>query len=323
MPRRRHPRRGSMQIWPRKRAKRAYPRIKNWPESEKTTLLGTIGYKAGMTQVVAVDNSKNSMMKGQQVVVPATVIECPPVKVVGMRFYKHEGISKKTVSTLFIEHLDKDFERRAHVKKGGSEPSDFDEVKAIIQTQPKLTGIGKKKPEVLEVAVGGKTKEERVAFVKSLLGKEMKVSDILKVDQQIDVHGVSKGKGFQGVVKRFGIPLLPHKSEKGVRSVGTLGPWHPNKVAFTVAQAGKMGYHTRVEYNKKILLMAEDEKKVNPAGDFITYGKVKNEYLLVKGSVVGPKKRALVLRHAIRPNPKMDTEKYEIVNVSLTSKQGN
>ena len=311
-----------MQIWPRKRAKRQYPRVRNWRGSEKTGLLGTIGYKAGMTHVVATDNSKNSMMKGQKVVIPVTVIECPPVNVIGIRFYKKEGLAKKTVATLFADKLDKELDRKTIIRSKGEESKEFDDVNAVIQTNPKLTGIGKKKPEVLEVAVGGKTKEEKLEFLKSILGKEIKVSDILNVNH-IDVRGVSKGKGFQGTVKRFGIPLLPHKTEKGVRGIGTLGPWHPNKVAFTVAQPGRMGYHTRVEYNKKIVLIGTELEKVNPKGDFVGYGKVRNDYLLLKGSVVGPRKRALVLTHPIRPNPKINEEKYDSIKISISSKQGN
>jgi len=88
MPNIRHPRRGSLQYWPRKRAKRAYARVRTWKDLTGNKLLGFVGYKAGMTQALVRDNAPTSRVKNQSLSVPVTVIECPPLKPLSIRFYK-------------------------------------------------------------------------------------------------------------------------------------------------------------------------------------------------------------------------------------------
>ena len=185
----------------------------------------------------------------------------------------------------------------------------------MVYTQPKLTGIGKKKPEVFEIWLGGK-KEEKLRIAKEKLGKEIAVNEVLLEGQQIDIHAVSKGKGFQGPVKRFGVSLRQHKSEKVKRGPGSLGPWiAQGHVMYRVAHAGKMGYHLRTEYNKQILKIANDTKDINRNGGFLHYGNIKNQYILVKGSVIGPAKRLLRLALAMRPNKKIHSEAPVIQNI--------
>ena len=298
-----HPRKGSMQFWHRVRAKRIYPRINNWPKIDATKLLGFIGYKAGMTHILIRDNFPTSHTKGMQVSMPVTVVECPPLKVSSFRLYKkthdgfkvvHDSVSKK------------------------QEPSAFDDVRIVVKSQPNLTGSGKKHSEVLEIPIGGKV-ETKLQFAKGLIGKDIKASEIFKEGQFLDFHAVTKGKGMQGTVKRFGVKIRKHKSEKTKRGVGTLGPWQPKKVSWRVAQPGKMGFHTRTEYNKWLMRIGNDPKLINPKGGFLHYGLVKNEYLLIKGSVPGPVKRTIIFTDAIRPVRKPSNA--EIVYVSQESKQ--
>ena len=52
------PRHGSMQFWPRKRARRMYPRVRSWADCKDAKPLGFAGYKVGMTHVIYVDNKK-------------------------------------------------------------------------------------------------------------------------------------------------------------------------------------------------------------------------------------------------------------------------
>src|SRR3989304_8051120 len=87
MPEVSRPRRGSLGFYPRKRAKRIYPSISTYPSEEKPKVLAFAGYKAGMTNVIAVDNKKGSPTFGQQIVVPVTILDCPPIKIVGLRAY--------------------------------------------------------------------------------------------------------------------------------------------------------------------------------------------------------------------------------------------
>jgi large subunit ribosomal protein L3 len=100
----------------------------------------------------------------------------------------------------------------------------------------------------------------------------------------MDVVAITKGKGFQGPVKRWGVKLLPRKSRKTKRGVACIGPWKPARVLYTVPRAGQMGYHQRTEYNKRILKIGIDGKEVTPNGGFVRYGEVKGTYVIVDGS---------------------------------------
>ena len=77
-----------------------------------------------------------------------------------------------------------------------------------------------------------------------------------------------------------------------------------------------MGYHSRTEFNKQILKIGQEGQDVTPAGGIIKYGVVSNSYLLLKGSVLGPPKRAVLLTLPIRPNYKIPKEAPEITVIS-------
>ena len=327
MPKTRSPRRGSLQYWPRKRAKKETPRVRSWAKINEAKLLGFAGYKVGMTHIFYTDNRPHSLTKSSEISCPVTIIECPPLKAVSIKFYKKTNNVLKLVGEVLADKLDKELSRKIkipkNVKKKIEDIKEYDDIRLLVQTQPKLTGIGKKKPELFEVAIGG-TKEEKLNYAKEKLGKEIYVHEIFKEGQQIDVHGVTKGKGFQGAVKRFGIGLRSHKSEKTKRGPGSLGPWcGQGHVMWRVAHAGKMGYHLRTEYNKLILKIGDKKEEINQEGGFVGYGFVKNPYILVKGSTIGPVKRLLRFNFAIRPNKKIPEEAPAISYISLSSKQGN
>ena len=158
-------------------------------------------------------------------------------------------------------------------------------------------------------------------YAKQLLDKEIKLLDIFNPEQLVDIRSITKGKGFQGTVKRFGVTIRQHKSEKTKRGAGNLGPWTPKKVSWRVPQPGKMGFHKRTEYNKLILNTGSNPNEINPKGGFLHYGLIKNDYLIVKGSIPGPTKRTILLTNAIRPNKK-HLHPVEISYTSLSSKQG-
>src|SRR3989344_3020482 len=212
MPNIRSPRRGSLQYWPRKRAKRSYASIRSWVGQNETKLLGFAGYKAGMTHIIIRDNT-NSITKGDLISQPVTVIECPPLKPLSLRFYKKTPTGLRCVSELFAKNLDKELTRKIKLSKKSNESQDYDNIKLVVYTQPKLTSIGKKKPEIFELGISG-NKEQKLEFGKSLLNKEININEVFKEGQFLDVHGITKGKGFQGTVKRFGVSIRQHKSEK-------------------------------------------------------------------------------------------------------------
>lgn len=322
------PRSGSMQFWPRKRSKRPLARVRSWPACKEAKPLGFAGYKVGMTHLSYVDNYKHSKTKGQEISVPVTVIECPPLVVISARYYVQEDVEQKILTEVFSDKLPKELGRAIILPKKVKQSfdkvnaDDYDFIRILVATQPKATSIGKKKPDVFELAIGG-SKEDQLNYVKENLGKEFKVSDLFADGQLIDIHAITKGKGFQGPVKRFGISLRHHKSEKSVRNPGSLGPWRgQGHIMYRVPHAGKMGFHMRTDYNKVIFKVGTNPDEINPKGGFLRYGLVKGDYILVKGSVAGSSKRIVRFTIPMRPNKKRAMDKPNIKAVSLDSKQG-
>jgi large subunit ribosomal protein L3 len=174
---------------------------------------------------------------------------------------------------------------------------------------------------LMEIKVDGATIKELFEYAKGLLGKTVSVREVFREGQFVDAVAVSKGKGFQGPVKRWGVRILPRKSRKTKRGVACIGPWKPPRVLYTVPRAGQMGYHQRTEYNKRILRIGAEGSEITPKGGFIRYGEVKGSYLLLSGSVPGPKKRLIRLRYPARPPGEIPVEPPKIIEVSLESQQ--
>ncbi|MDG6929086.1 MAG: 50S ribosomal protein L3, partial [Nitrososphaerota archaeon] len=132
-----------------------------------------------------------------------------------------------------------------------------------------------------------------------------KFTDTFKAGMYVDVLGISKGKGFEGPITRFGVKRKQHKSRKSVRAVGVLSPWHPHGVMYTVPRGGQMGFHQRVEYNHKIMMAGDEASSpITPRGGFPHFGVLKGSYLVLKGSVPGPARRPVVVRLPLRPPTK-------------------
>lgn len=325
MPKRKAPRKGSLAFAPRKRAKRIYPRVKNWPCSEKIKMMGFSGYKVGMTHVIIMDTRKNSPTHGEEISIPVTIIECPPLKVLGIRFYQKSTTGLKVLTEVWDESVKKDGDLSRKVKIGNlkskenfakieKEMDKIQDVRVIIKTQPRQSGLGKKKPEIFEIGIGGKDIKEKLNFSKEILGKEVKINNVFKEGEYVDTIAVTKGKGTQGVVKRFGVKIQVRKAKKHIRHIGTLGSERPGRVLWTVPMAGQMGFFTRTEFNKRIIKIGEDGKEITPKSGFINYGIIKGNYVLLEGSVPGSRKRLIILRHAIRP-PKIPFLPTEIKQI--------
>ena len=316
----RHPRRGSLQYWPRKRAASSVARIRSWANEHKVKPLGFIGYKAGMTHLLITDNRPKSPTKGEQVMLASTIIDCPPMTVMGIAFYTLIPSGWKKTTTILAQKFDKHLDKKIPLPKKTLPTLDsvtnYDDLRLLVHSHPEHIPGGTKKPKIMEIVLGG-NKTEKLQYAKIVLGKEIVITDLFESGNQIDVHGITKGKGFQGTVKRFGVPIRQHKAEKTKRGIGTLGSWSPKRVEYSVAQSGKMGFHLRTEFNKQILKIGTQGKEVTPSGGIIKYGIVNNTYLLVKGSVTGPHKRPVLLTPPIRPNPKMHKEAPEITHISL------
>ena len=172
---------------------------------------------------------------------------------------------------------------------------------------------------MFEISIGGK-KEEQLTYAKNKLGKEINIEDVFKEGQQLDIHAITKAKGVQGPVKRFGISLKSHKSEKGRRTPGSLGGWKAQgHIMWRQAKAGKMGFHVRTEHNKWLLKIGKSTEISNKSG-FEHYGIIKNPYILVKGSIIGAKKRLIRLIDPTRLNKQIPQEPPTIQYINLIQK---
>ncbi len=317
MPTRKSPRKGSLQYWPRKRASKLLPSV-NWRAIDSDSVLkGFLCYKAGMFTVYVKDNTPDSLTHGKKIPVPATILECPPMKIFSVRFYK----KNKLVGEILGKNLDKELKRKLKIPKEYSKDinsfdKEYDDIRVICYSLTKKTNL-KKTPDIFEVGLEG-SKEEKLSFVKEHIGKEISVSNFFKSGQVVDFRGVTKGKGFQGPIKRFGIKLKFHKSEKGRRTPGSIGPWHPARVTFRVPMAGQLGMFTRVVYNSNILGIGnantETEGKSFLKG-IKNYGDIKTEYVIVRGSVMGPAKRQVIMTHPLRISKKQKKKSFEVFEI--------
>lgn len=301
------PRYGSLQFWPRKRAEKAVPRV-NWSAVKgQEGFQGILAYKAGMATAIVKDKTDKSMTAGRKISIPVTILEVPHFKIFSVRFYKNGKVTKDVVVS-----QDKELRRVVKVPKNIGkleDVKDFDDIRVIIY--PVLKSAFKKTPDMAEVAINSSNKLE---FVKQHIGKELSIKELFK-SELVDVRGLTKGKGFQGPVARYGIGLRQHKSEKGVRRPGSLGPWHPAHVTFRIPMAGQLGMFTRVHYNLKPILIGKlGEHGINELS-LNHYGKINGEFIILQGSVQGPQKRVILITQAIRPTKKQLKKKYEFVEL--------
>jgi len=205
-------------------------------------------------------------------------------------------------------------------------------VRLIVQTQVRKVGL-QKKAHIAEIQINGGTTENKVKFAIDLLEKPIPVDGVFAQDEIVDTIGVNKGHGFKGVVSRYGVKKLPRKTHKGLRKVACIGAWHPARVSWAVPRAGQKGYHHRTEVNKKIYRVGKGvrteggkevhnnastefdftQKSITPLGGFVHYGEVKEDYVMLKGSVQGPARRVITLRKALH----IATSRSALEKVSL------
>jgi len=301
------PRSGSLQFYPRVRSAKPVANFTTFPKiiDGASKPMEFFGYKAGMLHVIAKDLYDKSATYGYELRIPATVIEAPPMKVFGIRAYGNSAKGKYAITEVLAEKQDKHLGRRIkNLKPKGnwdkieSVKGKISEIKLLAHAQPYFTGIGKKKPEVMEIALSGDVNAQ-MNYAKEIMGKEISANDVFSDNEIVDARAVTIGKGFQGVVKRFGVRTLRRKAKKE-RMVGSIGPWNPSLVMWTVARAGQMGYHARTEYNKRILKIFNSPERLNPSSGFEGYGTLRSTAILVSGSLPGHIKRVVALRKAIR-----------------------
>ncbi|MFP3213814.1 MAG: 50S ribosomal protein L3 [Nitrososphaeria archaeon] len=272
------PHRGSLAFYPRKRASTILPRLKYYVPTEEPSLAAVLGIKVGMGHAIITDDRESTPNFGKPLFVPFTVVAIPPMHVVDTKVYGYyDG---------YLINLGK--------LSDSLDISKVYEVRAVVDVIPKESGFSQKKPYRLEIPVSGKDIKANIEYLKKIINQTIQPKDIISKWGYVDVIGVTKGKGFQGPVKRFGIKRKQHKSRKTVRAVGAIGPWHPASVMYTVPRAGQMGYQRRTIYNLRVLGVSKEP------GVSLPMKKITSDYVLLKGSVQGPKGRPLLIRKAVR-----------------------
>jgi large subunit ribosomal protein L3 len=338
MAKRNHPRRGSMAFSPRKRAIRHFAHVNAWPEGDanEVRVQGFAGWKAGMTHILSRDLNPRSTTAGQEVRVPVTVVEVPKMRILGVRGYEltpygkqatgEAWLSSEAISEAFPDVFERISNRKVHdtdAHFATLEAADLCEVRLIVATQPaNVTGSPSKVPEVMEIGLTGGSASDKIAYAKEHLGEEISFADCYGEGDLTDIVAVTKGHGWQGVIRRFGGKLQSHKNSKKRRQHGNMGDFGTGYVRKTIRQGGQTGYHQRTEYNKRVLRISNpEEHPITPAGGFLHYGNVGSDYVLIKGSVPGPAKRLIRFRDAARAS-NVQVHDFEITYVSTASKQG-
>lgn len=262
----------------------------------------------GMTHMGMIDDTE-SPSKGIEVTRACTMLEVPKTELYGLRFYcidEHTHY-KKT----FTELYDKAISKRLKIEKLKNDETTLDalkadkrvsDVSALLVCYPKGTAIGQHHVVRFEAAISGGNVEEKMAFAQPLLGKQLKMGEVFKSGEHVDIVAITIGKGWQGAIKRFGASRQFHKATQKIRHVGPLGAFTPAYVMYTVPRPGQMGYHYRTEQNKRILKIGSGTEKVNPSSGYHNYGVIRNEseYLMIEGSVAGASKRLVRIRRSIR-----------------------
>jgi large subunit ribosomal protein L3 len=306
------PRRGSVAFRPRARAKSLEARVRNWAQStELKPVLGAFaGFKVGMMNVVTIDDRDRTPNFGKQLANPSTLLATPPLTIIGIRGYRIDYSGRHVMFDIASQDTSRDQKKK--VRQGSSEEAmskvegyldSITYVYVLVSVSPKDAGLSQKKPYVFEIQLTGGDTKQNFEYAKSIMGKKIKVTDIFRTGQSIDVAGITRGKGVEGPITRFGVKKKQHKSRKSVRAVGTLGPISPAVVMFTVPRQGQRGFHQRIEYNKRILLIgntSEEGLDINRKGGFKHFGALNGDFIVVRGSIPGVPKRLVKLRMPIR-----------------------
>lgn len=284
-----------------------------------------------MTHAFIVDYRKRSTTAGQEVAIPVTVVEVPPLRVVGIRVYTRGPYGSRVTGEVWGSGAAAELSRRIPTHPASSPEAvtafsalSGDEIRLLVHTQPQLiTGTPSKTPQVFEIRVSGDKFEERRDFAVQQLGQEIPAEQMIKEGEFLDVLGVTKGFGFQGHIQRWGVKLQPRKNSKHRRMIGTLGPHNPSFVTYRIPQAGQQGYHRRTQFNMRVLKVVCDPRTdpVTPAGGFPHYGEVRSACIVLHGSLPGPAKRLLRFRSPMRSRV-ASVDKVDLRYFSTRSKQG-
>merc|ERR1712159_633155 len=155
---------------------------------------------------------------------------------------------------------------------------------------------------------------DKVDFATKLFEQQVPVASVFAENEMVDTVGVTKGHGYEGVITRWGCSRLARKTHRGLRKVACIGAWHPSRVKFETPRSGQYGSHHRTEINKKVYKIGKSlkedphtamtesdltEKAITPLGGFPHYGEVNEDYVMLKGAIVGVRKRLITMRKSL------------------------
>lgn len=335
------PRHGHLGFLPRKRASSIRGKVRSFPKDDKSKpvhLTAFLGYKAGMSTIVRDLDRPGSKMHKREVVEAVSVVDTPPVVVIGVVGYVETPRGLRSLTTVWAEHLSDEVKRRFYKNWYKSKKKAFTKyaakyatqngeqidrelaritkyasvVRVLVHTQIKKTPLAQKKAHLAEIQINGGSIADKVQWAKEHFEKTVSVDSVIEQNEQIDVVAITKGHGFEGVTHRWGTKKLPRKTHRGLRKVACIGAWHPAHVMWTVARAGQNGYHKRTSINHKVYRVGkgDDEsngstefdrtkKTITPLGGFVRYGAVNNDFVVLKGSIPGTRKRIVTLRKSL------------------------
>jgi len=366
------PRHGSLGFLPRKRCTKTKGKIKSFPvdkPEEKPHLTAFMGYKAGSTHILRDVDKAGSKAHKKESVEAVSIIEAPPMIVCGMVGYYETPRGLKSCTTAWAQHLNKECKRRfyknwckskdkkaftRYAKKYTEGNGIADEKEKILKhctslrllchTQIQKLNFRQKKAHICEIQVNGGSMADKIAFAEELFEKPVAVGSVFQQNEMIDTIAITKGKGYEGVITRWGITMLPRKTHKGLRKVACIGSWHPSRVKFTVARAGQNGYHHRTEINKKVYRIAKGVraadgkitqdnattefdltvKGITPVGGFPHYGEVNEDYVMIKGGIPGCRRRLITMRKTLVDQSNRNAQEEVTVKfIDTSSKYGH
>ena len=197
--------------------------------------------------------------------IPVTVIEVEPNVVTQIKTVEKDGYDAIQLGTDTVRAKVSNKPKMGHTKKANTEPKRF---------LREIRGVNVSDYE---------------------LGQVMNVS-VFEPGEMVDVTGTSKGKGFQGVIKRHNQSRGPmgHGSQYH-RGVGSLGTMRPMRVIPGKKMPGQMGNVRRTVQNLEVVEVD-----------------VENNLILIKGNVPGPKKGLVIIKTAVK-NPTKNAAS-ELVN---------
>jgi len=224
-------------------------------------------------------------MHKREVVEAVTIVETPPMMVIGVVGYVETPRGLRTLTTVWASHLSDEVKRRfyknwyrskkkaftryakKHAEDGGKSITRELErirkyctvVRVLAHTQIRKTGLTQKKAHLMEIQVNGGSIADKVEFAHGLFEKPVDVGTVFEQDECVDIIAVTKGHGFEGVTARWGTKKLPRKTHKGLRKVACIGAWHPSKVMFSVARAGQSTY---IQHHSEVFVLTSNLQMV-------------------------------------------------------------